>query len=201
MYLILQLVASYHIYFIFTFSLSFFILFVTYITGQLQLIKHYVDHLNLDDHNALAGALKEITALHLDVLEKIAKLSKLYTWSIKVLEMIMNFAMALILMGKKNQDIAALSIPILICFLIALYSFFIENIIAAEENIRDAYYELNWLSASIKSRKTLLLAMHQPRVIKFGGIFSLDHVSLARFTVNMRRAYDFGLVILKFATK
>lgn len=50
------------------FSLTFFVLFSTYILGQIELIVIYVKQLNLNEPKYLAAGLKEIIKLHLDAL-------------------------------------------------------------------------------------------------------------------------------------
>lgn len=64
----IQCCTSTFILFIFFFSLSFFILFTNYIFGQLELIKIYINQLNLNDTKAFIYGLGEVTGLHLDVI-------------------------------------------------------------------------------------------------------------------------------------
>lgn len=72
-----------------------------------------------------------------------------------------------------------------------------ENMIEAEQDIRNAYYELDWYKAPLVSRKLILMAMQEPEKIRFGRIFNSDYASMERFLLLIRRAYDFSLILLK----
>lgn len=73
--------------------------------------------------------------------------------------------------------------PIAVALMNGLYCYIAEELIDREVHIRDSYYNLNWFEAPLKSQKLILLAMQQPMEIKFGGIFSYDHLSLKRFSI------------------
>lgn len=108
-------------------------------------------------------------------------------------------AIAMALFGREAEFPPVISLPFALIAFIGFYSLTVERIIDAEESIRDAYWELDWLEASVKVRKLILLAVHQPKNISFGALFGKDKMSLIRFSETVRRAYDFGLVLLNLA--
>lgn len=133
----------------------------------------------------------------------IDRLSKLHTICFKTQEVFLYLTSTLVLLGIENSriDLVALTCPAFSNTIVGLICFAAETMMEAEEKIRDAYYDLNWERAPIESRKMIILAMYPPKKITFCGVFSYDHASLERFTIVFRRAYDFGLVMLKLFKK
>lgn len=103
--------------------------------------------------------------------------------------------------GKENNNIIALVIPLLMSLLVGITSYVTEQIIDAEEEIREAYYNLDWANASLKARKLLLIALQKPNEVKFGCVFENDYASLERYTIVHHQAYDFALILLELAKK
>lgn len=189
----------YFFMFLLIFSLSFFVLFVYYIIGQTQLIAYYIGQVHLNNPQIMAHELKEIVELHLDVLEKIKKLSDLFTIKLKADEYLIYSAMIIGVFGKENLNMILLATPLVPLTVIGFCSFLAEQIIDAEETIRDAYYDLDWPNANVISCKLLLLAMQKPVEIRFGGIFGYDFISLQRFTDVVHNSYNFALILLNLA--
>lgn len=50
-------------------SLSFFVLFTTYVIGQIELIVLFAEQLNTEDEFKFSAGLKEVVELHLNVLK------------------------------------------------------------------------------------------------------------------------------------
>lgn len=178
------------------FSLSFFIIFTNYIIAQLELIENFVQGLLVQDYQRVILQLKEITELHIEVLQIIDKLDKVFKFTVKAHEMFLYFSIALALFGREAEFPAVITLPFALIAFIGFYSLTIERIIDAEQSIRDAYYGLEWIGTSVKVQKLILLAMQQPKYISFGAVFGKDQISLIRFTETVRRAYDFGLMLL-----
>lgn len=127
----------------------------------------------------------------------IRKVSNLFAIALKTKEYSVYLLVAVTLFEKKLLNVTTPPAAIFVTLTVCYTSFICENMIKSENNIREAYYELDWYEAPIIARKTLLLAMQQPGDIKFGRIFYSDQMSLERFVAVMKRAYDFGLVLVK----
>lgn len=186
-------------FFLGAFSLSYCILFTEYIVGQLELITCYVSQLNLTDTQDLRAKFEEIIKIHLDVLRVTNQYSYLNTISIKLRELFLFGAIPLTIFGKDQEQLLLLSSCMFPICLLGLFNYNAERIMSTEEETRKAYYEMEWYQAPVKNRKLLLLAMQQPKEIKISGLFNYDQASLIRFTEAVRRAYDFGLFLLKIA--
>lgn len=81
--------------------------------------------------------------------------------------------------------------------ILGFYSYTVERIIEAEESIRDQYNNLEWYTAPFWTKKLLLIAMQRPQEVTFGGVFSKDKTSLARFAAIVHQAYGFGLILIQ----
>lgn len=127
-------------------------------------------------------------------------MSDLYKVTLKLHEILLYCAVALALIGKEGSHFDVITVPGYFIMFIGFYSFTVEKIIEAEESIRLSYSCLNWDDANVQVRKMLLIAMQQPRIVTFGGIFGRDRTSCERFAMVLRQAYDFGLVLLKITT-
>lgn len=131
----------------------------------------------------------------------IKKLSNLHLVPMKMQELLLFTIIPISLLGKDQHDFlltTAASLPLCV---VGYFSFVAEKIFEKENDVRGAYYSLNWFEMPAKTRKLLLLAMQKPKNVKIAGFFSYDHASLERFAVVVHRAYDFGLILLEVTKK
>ena len=117
----------------------------------------------------------------------------------KIHELLIVLSATMSMLGKEDVTPALVPSVLFVCSNIGFYSWTIENVIDAEQSIRDAYYDLDWTTSSVLVRKMLHLAKTQPMQIKFGKLFGRDRTSLERFTKVVRMAYDISLMLLRLA--
>lgn len=184
---------------ILTVSLSIFIVLSRYISDQFRLIKFCVNRIDL--HTNVPKQFKEVVQLQLDALSKVKQLSNLYIWNIKIYETLFIAACITTLVGKENMSLASIMTSVFVAFNLGLYANEVEKIVDAEEGIRDAYNELDWLDATVEVKKLILQAMRKPVEIKFAALYGQDRVSLERFGSFVKDAYDIALIFVKLAKK
>lgn len=189
-----------YLIFLLMFSLSIFIILSNYIIAHLELINVGVSRVTLRDQNVIQD-LKEIVALHTDVLRTVKKLSDLFLVNNKTNEvlMIVGYTMTMAL-GEETTPVV-FSAAIFVSLMPFFYAYTIEKIIKAEKAIRDRYYSLEWLEASVHVRKQLLLAMQKPKEINFAALFGNDRVCLERFGYLAENSYDVGLIFINLTKK
>lgn len=129
----------------------------------------------------------------------IDELSKIYLFFTKALELFLVIAFISFINGTETLSIAFLGAGIFVAVTIGFLSYTIERMVDAEELIRTAYYDLDWLKSTISLRKLILQAMVKPAEISFGALFGYDKVSLERFGVLLKDAYDIALIFIKLA--
>lgn len=137
------------------------------------------------------------SAFHINF-RAIRTLDDLYRLSIKAQEAFLFCSVIGAIFGREQLQLTMLSIPTYVLTLMAFYSFKVEEIIDMEQQIRYSYYHLlEWYTAPPDVQRMVLLAMQEPMEIIFGAVYGKDRTSLPRFTDMCRKAYEFGLFLLK----
>lgn len=191
--------AAFYLVHVTLFTLSILIIVINYILNQLKLIQICIGRINLKTD--LPIQLKEIVELHSDTLKIIKKFSDLYMLVNIVFSIALVLSTVISLTAREEPSPFVCSIVIFFGFIYWFFAYFVEQIIEAEEDLRDEYYQLEWLDTNIKTRKLFLLATQEPKKIKFAGLFGKDHVCFERFGELLKMAYNFGIIMTDLARK
>lgn len=120
----------------------------------------------------------------------------MYVPTIKSSEFLVYVAVCLVLCAKEDLNFQMASAPFVPISFFGIYFYMVELMVDADDEIQEAYYELNWFEAPVASRKLILLASQKPMEVRFGELFGEDYASFQRFSQVIHNAYDIGLIIV-----
>lgn len=186
----------------YTYNMAIFGVFTQHVNGQLEYIGAVLENLDQVTENSkeLGKILDHVVELHVDVLGKIKRFSKIFSFPMLLSEIapLACFVLIGLTIFVKQSDYHQAASTTLLLLSAAIYAHFGESIIQHSKDVSLAAYSYNWYELSVENQKKMkfIIMMSQRATgVTSGGFHNVCYLQYSRI---MARGYNIMLGIVNF---